>query len=178
MSLENKVEDQIGKNQSLTERIALYIPIYKGYKEKNLRREEDRAVRNEVAKVLERSKLDLATIRRATVNDPGLMRDVERIGSKTDRFCIGVKKAVNGYSSFHTAVKILEPELDALVSWDAELMNDAVALKQETEKLVKMIDAGETNIGIPLRELEKIIDKLIEDYNERETVMRGFETEK
>jgi len=174
MALETTVENQMKKNRSLVEKIGLYIPIYRGYKEKNLRREEDRAIRNEVARVLERAKLDLATVQRAVVNDLDLMRDTERIRSKADRYYIDVKKAVNGYSAFHAAVKILESELDALIQWDANLIDGAVALKEETANLVKMIDAGEKNLKVPLRELEITIDKLIEDYNGRETVMRGF----
>jgi predicted nucleic acid-binding Zn-ribbon protein len=174
MTIDKTVESQMKKNQSLVERIGLYIPIYRGYKEKNLRREEDRAVRTEVARVLERVKLDLVTIQRATVNDLDLMRDTERIRSKADRYYIDVKKAVNGYSAFHDAVKIMESELDALIEWDAKLMDDAAALKKETEELVQRIDAGETKIKVPLRELETQIDKLLEDYNERESVMRGF----
>jgi len=174
MALDTTVENQMKKNRSLVERIALYIPIYRGYKEKNLRRDEDRAVRTEVARVLERVKLDLVTVQRATVNDLDLMRDTERIRSKADRYYIDVKKAVNGFSAFHASVKILESELDALIEWDAKLIDEAVALKGETEAIVKMIDAGETKLKVPLRELEITIDKLIENYNGRETVMRGF----
>ena len=177
MSLDKTVDSQMKKNRSLIERIGLYIPIYRGYKEKNLRRDEDRAVRTEVARVLERAKLDLATVQRATVGDLELMRDVERIRSKADRYYIDVKKAVNGYSAFHASVKILESELDALIEWDAKLIEDAVALKEETAALVVMIDDGEKKLRAPLRELEITIDKLIEDYNGRETVMRGFKSE-
>jgi hypothetical protein len=162
------------KNVSLVEKIGLYIPIYRGYKEKNLRRDEDRAVRTEVARVLERVKLDLVTVQRATVNNLDLMRDTERIMSKADRYYIDVKKAVNGYSAFHASVKILESELDALIEWDAKLIDDAIALKEETETIIKMIDAGDAKLKAPLRELEVTIDKLISDYNGRETVMRGF----
>ena len=174
MPVDEKIESQMKKNQSLIERIGLYIPIYKGYKDKNLRRDEDRAVRTEVARVLERAKLDLVTVQRATVNNLDLMRDTERIRSKADRYYIDVKKAVNGYSAFHSSVKILESELDMLIEWDANLMEDAVALKNETAELVRMIDAGDTGLKTALRDLEISIDKLIEDYNERETVMRGF----
>jgi hypothetical protein len=174
MALETTVENQMKKNRSLVEKIGLYIPIYRGYKEKNLRRDEDRAVRTEVARVLERVKLDLVTVQRATVNDLDLMRDTERIRSKADRYYIDVKKAVNGYSAFHASVKILESELDALIEWDAKLIDDAIALKEETAAIVKMIDAGDAKLKVPLRELEITVDKLIEDYNGRETVMRGF----
>ncbi|MDR0508668.1 MAG: hypothetical protein LBG63_02415 [Candidatus Methanoplasma sp.] len=174
MPIDETIESQMKKNQSLIERIGLYIPIYRGYKNKNLRRDEDRAVRTEVARVLERAKLDLVTVQRATVNDLDLMRDAERIRSKADRYYIDVKKAVNGYSAFHSSVKILESELDMLIEWDANLIEDAVALKNETAELVRMIDAGDTGLKTPLRDLEITIDKLIEDYNERETIMRGF----
>jgi len=162
------------KNQSLVERIGLYIPIYRGYKEKNLRRDEDRAVRTEVSRVLERAKLDFTTIQRATVNDLDLMRDSERIRSKIDRYYIDVKKAVNGYSAFHASVKILESELDALIEWDAKLMDDANQLKEDTALIVRQIDSGDNNLKASMRALEITIDKLIEDYNGRETVMRGF----
>ncbi len=174
MSLDKTVESQMKKNQSLVERIGLYIPIYKGYKEKNLRRDEDRAVRTEVARVLERVKLDLATVQRAAVNDLDLMRDTERIRSKTDRYYIDVKKAVNGYSAFHSSVKIMESELDSLIEWDAKLIDDAVSLKDQTASIVTMIDSGDKGLKAPLRDLEITVDKLIEDYNGRETVMRGF----
>jgi CHASE3 domain sensor protein len=71
-------------------------------------------------------------------------------------------------------VKILEPELDKLIQWDAALMDDAVSMKDETAELVKLIDSGDAKLKAPLRDLEITIDKLISDYNERETVMRGF----
>jgi hypothetical protein len=175
MSLEATVESQMKKNQSLVEKIGRYIPIYRGYKEKNLRRDEDRAIRTEVSRVLERAKLDLATVQRATVNDLDLMRDTERIRSKIDRYYIDVKKAVNGYSAFHTSVKILESELDALISWDAKLIDDAVLLKEETAALVRAIDNKTEDLKSLLRELEITADRLIENYNERESVMRGFQ---
>jgi len=174
MTLDETVGNQMNKNRSLVERIGLYIPIYRGYKEKNLRRDEDRAVRSEVALVLERAKLDLATIQRATLDDLDLMRDSERIRSKIDRYHVDVKKAVNGYSAFHTSVKILESELDALIAWDAKLIDDAVRLKGETAELVESIDNETSNLRSALRALEITADGLIEDYNGRESVMKGF----
>ncbi|MDR2845664.1 MAG: hypothetical protein LBV63_00115 [Candidatus Methanoplasma sp.] len=173
MTIDTKVGDQMAKNRSLTERIAQYIPIYKGYKQKNLRRDEDRAVRTEVARVLENTKNDLATVQRATLNNLDLSRDAERVRAKADKYYIDVKKAVNGYSAFHDSVKILESELDGLIAWDAKLIDGAVSLKQQTADLVGAADAGE-NLKAGLRELEKTIDSLIEAYNERESVMRGF----
>lgn len=161
-------------NTSLVERIGLYIPIYRGYKEKNLRRDEDRAIRQEVARTLEGAKNDMATIQRAAIKDMDLMRDAERIRTKVDKYHISVQKAVNGYSGWHASVKILEDELDMLVSWDAKLVDGTVLLRKEVADLVAKIDSGEYAIKAPLREIEKTVDRMIEDYNQRETVMRGF----
>ncbi len=174
MSLEETVGEQIRGEVSLIERIGLYIPIYRGYKEKNLRRDEDRAIRQEVARTLEGAKNDLATIHRASIDDLDLMRDVERIDAKVDQYYISVKKAVNGYSGWHTSVKILETELDDLVSWDAKLINEAALLRKEIADLVNKIDTGEYAIKAPLRNIEKSVERMIEDYHGRETVMKGF----
>ena len=96
--LEKSAEASIAKNRTLFERICMYVPFYRGYKQKNLRRDEDRAIRGVVAKVLEACKNDLANAARATIGDLDAMRDMERIRSKVDRYCSDVKKSVNGYS--------------------------------------------------------------------------------
>lgn len=176
MGMEDTVKEKMKSDMSLTERIALYIPLYRGYREKNLRREEDRAVRNELSRALQGTKADLASIQRALVSQPDLMMDVERLRTKVDRYDIDVKKAVNGYSSFHTAVKILEKDLDALVAWDAQLIDDIQALRAETSGLLDAVDGGEeARKGI--RSLERTVDDMMEAYLKREAVMKGFKGE-
>ncbi|UAL08509.1 MAG: hypothetical protein KRP56_07655 [Candidatus Methanogranum gryphiswaldense] len=161
-------------NRSLIERISLYIPGYKGYRQKNLRRDEDRAVRGEVARELEAVKNDLVTVQRATVGNLELMRETERIRSKADKYYIDVKKAVAGYSAFHDSVKIMEKELDGLIQWDAKLMDDVQSLKTQTKAIVDAIDNGNTALKGQLRDLERTIDQLSEDYLGRESIMKGF----
>lgn len=174
MTMDETVKSEMKSKMSLTERIALYIPGYRGYREKNLRREQDRAVRNEVARAIQGTKSDLATIQRELAGQPALMADVERIRTKVDRYDIKVKKAVNGYSGFHDAVKILEADLDALTRWDAALIDDIQLLRQATADLLSTVDSGE-DAKSEVRNLERGIDSMIEDYEQRETVMRGFD---
>ena len=116
MSIDETVRSEMKEKLSLTERVALYIPGYRGYREKNLRREEDRAVRNEVAKALQGTKAELGTIQRELASQPALMMDMERIRTKVDRYDVMVRKAVNGYSAFHAAVKIDEAHKDEIPS--------------------------------------------------------------
>ena len=176
MSLDETVKKEMKSDMSLTERIALYIPFYKGYKEKNLRRDEDRAVRNELSRALQGTKSDLASIQRDLATQPDLMLDIERIRTKVDRYDIDVKKAVNGYSGFHAAVKILEDDLDALIRWDAKLIDDIQDLREAVSGLRSDIDSG-AELKPKIRNLERGIDTMMEDYLQRETVMKGFAKE-
>lgn len=177
MTLDETVGNQMKDTRSLIERISMYIPIYRGYKEKNLRRDEDRAIRDEVARSLEGTKADLGTIQREVIGDMDTLRDAERIRAKADRYCISVKKAVGGYSGFHDSVKIMESELDSLIRWDAALIEGTQKLRSESAAIIDMIDSGNKDVKVPLRSLERTIDQMQEAYNERETVMKGFREE-
>lgn len=174
MALNDTVKDKMKSDMSLMERIALYVPGYRGYREKNLRREQDRAVRGELSRAIQGTKADLATIQRELVSQPKLMLDIERIRTKVDRYDIDVKKAVNGYSAFHDANKILEDDLDRLVAWDAELIEDILLMRQATGDLLDSVD-NEDDVKAEIRNLERGVDGLIEAYNKRESVMKGFQ---
>lgn len=171
--VESSVENAMDKNRALTERIALYIPGYRGYRQKNLRRDEDRAVRQLVGKVIDNAKIDVKNAQRATAGDLNAMRDSERLYSKLDRYSIDVKKAVNGYSAWHDSVKILESELDAVIAWDAALIDDVENLKAQTEMMSRNADCGQS-IGADLKLVERTVDKMIDDFRQRDNVMKGF----
>ena len=176
MTLDEQIHKEMKDDLPLTSRIAMYIPIYRGYREKNLRRDEDRAIRTELSRAIQGTKQDLAEIQRGLVSQPPLMMDVERIRTKVDKYDIDVKKAVNGYSAFHASVKILEDDLDKLVKWDAQLIDDIQLLRTVTDVLLHELDSGE-DVKQELRDLERGVDDMIEAYNQREAVMRSFAQE-
>ncbi len=173
--LDNTVKSKMKSDMGLFEKIKMYIPGYKGYKEKNLRRDADRAVRQELSRTIQGAKADLAEIQKAVLDDFDLMMDVERIRTKVDKYDIDVKKAVNGYSAFHDSVKILEADLDKVMAWDAKILDDIQAMREATEKLLDMADEG-TLVRKDLRKYERCIDDMLEDYNQREAIMKGFDT--
>ena len=176
MAIDETVKNEMKEKMSLYERVAMYVPLYRGYREKNLRREQDRAVRGELSRALQGAKTDLASIQRMLVDSQGLMMDVERIRTKVDHFDVKVRKAVNGYSGFHDAVKIDESDLEALASFDAQMMEDIGAFREASSELLDMTDAGEA-AGKDVRAIERAIDGMIEAYDRRDAVMKGFEKE-
>ena len=81
---------------------------------------------------------------------------------------------MNGYSGFHDATKILEADLDRLVEWDAQLIDDIQLMRRATADLLESVD-NEDDVKAEIRNLERGVDGLIEAYQKRESVMRGFE---
>ena len=174
MALNDTVRNEIKGDMSLISRIAMYIPGYRGYRERNLRRDEDRAVRNELARAISGAKSDLAEAQRELASsNPDLMMDVERIRTKADRYQTDVKKAFNGYSGFLDNVKITAEDLDRVVKWDGQLVDDIEDLRQITQTVLEKTDDGSLTKA-DLRGTEKLLDKMIEDYGARDAVMKGF----
>lgn len=174
MPMEETVSELTEGTDSLIERIGLYLPIYRGYKEQNLRRDEDRAVRRELVLTLEGVKEDADIIREASAESVDLMIDVDRIDNKLNGFLEVVREVVNGYSGWHASANNLEDKLNELVSWDAKLIDGTVLLRKSIVGLAQKIDMGEYAIMTPLRNIEKILDRLIEDYDGREAAMKEF----
>ena len=173
MPMEKRTEHEEGKD-SLIERVGLYIPIYKGYKEQNLRRDEDRAVRQELVLTLEGAKESSEVISEASAKNADLMVDINRICEKLEEFLASVVEMVNGYSGWHASADSLEEELQELISWDSKLIDDTVLLRETFANLVQKIDLGEYAIMTPLKDIEKVLDRLVEDYEGREAVMMKF----
>ena len=70
-------------------------------------------------------------------------------------------------------MKILEDDLDALVKWDAKLIEDIKLLREGASDLLDSVDRG-MDVKAEIRNLERGVDSMMEDYNQRETIMKGF----
>ena len=105
-------KDYLGKvreERSLLEKIMGYIPIYRGYKEKELRRESDRLVRTEAVNRLKTAK----TAFRRTFANPTVVQKLagddtyryEALTSRIDRVTQRIDRAVAGYAGMFDAIK-------------------------------------------------------------------------
>src|SRR4030042_5483602 len=129
-------KDYLGKvrgERSLLERIAGYIPGYRGYKEKELRRESDRLVRTDAVNRLKAAK---NTVRRNFANPTVVQKlsgeDAYRfdaLTSRLDRVTQRIDRAVAGYAGMFDTVKVKEDKLDTVIQHDLSLIQEADAIK-------------------------------------------------
>ena len=183
MGYDDTVMEASKDNRGIFERICLWIPGYRGYKQKNIRRDVDKEIRSEVARAIEECKSVLAEIQRGVVEngDVQMAKTVERVRVKTDTYLKNIESAEAGYSGIWEATKTLEDELEAVMEWDAKLLESAYDLKKLLKMTWSKVDNGSVDIRSDIREIERFLQDLDDGLGTRMKVLRGLaepETEK
>ena len=174
-------KDYLGKvreERSLLEKIMGYIPGYRGYKEKELRRESDRLVRMEVVNRLKTAK----TAFRRTFANPSLVQKLsgedtyrfDALNSRLDRVTQRIDRAVAGYAGMFDAIKVKEDKLDTVIQHDLSLIEKAESMKADVEKTVS-IDPGTEEWRTAMDALISRVEELDRLVDERSTILRGLE---
>ena len=176
MTYGETVTDKSISDRGLFERAAMYIPGYRGYRNKNIRREVDKEVRREVVRSLTGCKNELSNIQRNIVSNGDIdnAKECDRIKVKTDTYLKRIESAEAGYSGLWEAVKTLDAELKAVVEWDARLLEGSADLRALTTKLLEETDDGKTDVKADLRKIERLVDELTDGLNERMKVLKGL----
>lgn len=173
-------KDYLGKvkgERTLLEKIMSYVPGYRGYKEKELRRESDRLVRMEVVNRLKAAKTNF---RRAFAN-PSVVQKLssddayrfEAFNARIDRVTQRIDRAVAGYAGMFDAVKVKEDKLDAVIRHDLSLIEKAEAVKacvESANKLELGTEEWRSAMDAVIAATEEL-DKLVD---ERVSILRGL----
>jgi len=165
--------NMVKRNNSFLERISMHIPLYRGYRERNFRRDVDREVRMAVSKLIKTTKVELENVHREVVETGDMVtaRKVERIRNKVDTYNTKIEKAANGYSGIWASVKKEEQELEAVIEYDAKLIESADGLRKDAENIRNSIG---DDVSKQIQEFERRVDLLIETYEGRELVLKGL----
>jgi hypothetical protein len=174
-------KDYLGKvrgERGLLEKIMGYIPGYRGYKEKELRRESDRLVRMEVVNRLKTAK----TAFRRTFANPSMVQKLsgddtyrfDALNSRLDRVTQRIDRAVAGYAGMFDAIKVKEDKLDSVIQHDLSLIEKAELVKADVEKTVG-IDPGTDEWRTAMDALISKVEELDRLVDERSTILRGLE---
>ncbi|MCL7400855.1 MAG: hypothetical protein LZ163_04765 [Thaumarchaeota archaeon] len=176
MSGKEKV-DKVRGELGLFERIISYIPGYRGYKEKELRRESDRLVRMEIVNKLKAAK---DTIKKSLANPIALQKvsseDAWRLDTLTlrlDRVMQRIDRAVAGYAGIFDAIKVKEDKLDTVIQHDLSLIEKAEAVKAGAEALAKM-EPGKEEWRTSVDDLISKVDELDTLIDKRGEILRGL----
>lgn len=150
-----------GQNQ--LEQIANAIPGFKGYREKELRRDADRIQREHLASRLDECKKGLNDISAAITRSGALdaINDVETARKRLDKVANRIRYADRGYAGFFDAIKVDEAMLDRVYQFDLGLLAGVDKVREA---------AGRSHLA----DMIAAIDALDGSLAEREQILSGI----
>ncbi len=176
MSDNNDVLSKVQGQMSLPERIAAFVPGFRGYKEKELRRESDRLIRNHLYMKLSTEKNDLREIEQKLADRRyfDVLTDMDRLLAKMDRVVEKVNHAPYGYSGFFDAVKVKEDSLDHMIAFDNKLVDGITGLATEIDAFKADLASGATaNLKTRVENVTDKLESLENTFDQRNEVMLG-----
>jgi hypothetical protein len=151
-----------------------YIPGFKGYVERQNRRDADKLLRDTVARRFEEHWKRTSNLQTDLVSN-GMIEyvdDLERAAIKLRTFIDKITTAPRGYSGLFDAVKINEAELQALYQFDAAFfdLSDQIGRALDT---VEASLADRDALPAALRNLTSLSRLAVETYNKRTEAITG-----
>lgn len=125
--------DQIkGDMSSVENLLAEKLPGYKGYKQKQVRREADKLLRDTIAKRMQtvKSQLDAFQTDLISAGKIDLLDETGSAATQIQTFIDRVRTATYGYSGLFDTVRVDEQDLDRLYEFDATLLDYAERIER------------------------------------------------
>ncbi|HET7290839.1 MAG TPA: hypothetical protein VFM88_00310 [Vicinamibacteria bacterium] len=151
--------DLLGKarsQQNVLEGIANRIPGFRGYRDKELRRDADRLEREHLARQLEDCKKALDGIAADATRSGALdgINAVETARKRLDKVVARIRYADRGYAGFFDAVKVDEEALQRVYAFDAALLDEVERIREAArapegavQRMLAGLDALDTRLG-------------------------------
>jgi hypothetical protein len=174
---ENKdVYAQSKSQMRLSEKIAAALPGFRGYKEKELRRESDKLIRNHLYSKLSRDKDNLRTISQKIADKRyfDVLTDIDRLNAKVDRVTEKVNHASYGYTGFFDIVKVKEENLDRMIDFDDQLLDSVNVFTADVDALkAQLLNGDYTNLKEKVQGVTNKLELLEDTFDKRNEVILG-----
>jgi hypothetical protein len=163
--------DKVLSDQDPFKKILGKIPGFKGYIERQSRRDADKLLRETIASRFETLWQRISALQREMISggDLSYVDVLESAAIKLRTFADRIRSATYGYSSLFEAVKINEAELNKLYEYDLTLLE----FVDRIEHAINNIEASLGTDGLPaaVRSLGSLARESIEAYDRREEVI-------
>lgn len=163
--------DDARAGQNALERLMNHIPGFKGYREKELRRDADRLLREHLAARLDECKHGLNELAAAATRGGSLdaINDIETARKRLDKLANRVRYAERGYGGLFDAVKVDEAKLEQVYQFDLALAGGVDLVRGKAAEGASSPD----KVGA-VRGLIQEIDALDQKLGERESILSGI----
>jgi len=166
--------EKVTSQQDPLKQLLSYIPGFKGYVERQNRRDGDKLIRDTVARRFEEQLKRVSSLQSDLVSNGKIeyVDDMEKAAIKLRTFIDKISTAPRGYSGVFDAVKINEAELLAIYQFDLaffELGNQIASAVDNVEATLN----DETGLPAAIRNLTSLGRMAVETFNRRSEAVTG-----
>ena len=169
--LKDQIFQKVTGSMDIFKKIADKIPGFKGYVERQNRRDSDKLLRDTIYRRFRELEGRVSDIQVDFINQGEIKYtdDLEKAALRLRTFADRVRTAPRGYSSLFEAIKINEAELTKLYEYDATLLD-------KTDDVGRAIDNVQSSVGtdgLPaaIRNLQTVSKDCIKAYDQRQEVL-------
>ena len=169
MSLLDNVKDEM----SGLEKLVAKIPGYKGYKEKELRREADKLLRDHIANRMRTVKTQLDGLQQDLIGAGkfDLLDETGSAATQIQTFIDRVRTAAYGYGGLFDAVRVKEDDLDRVSEFDGALMGYADRIEDAINRARAGVEGEDArSLILMVRDLGREANAT---FDERQDVLKG-----
>jgi len=166
--------DKITGQQDPLKQLLGYIPGFKGYVERQNRRDADKLVRDTVARRFEEQWKRVSNLQNDLVSGGKIeyVDDVEKAAIKLRTFIDKISTAPRGYSGAFDAVKINEAELLAIYQFDLAFFELSKQIASAVDNLEASLN-DDASLPAAIRNLTSLARTAVETFNRRSEVVTG-----
>jgi len=169
--LVEKIISKIGSDLDPFKKILNFIPGFKGYINRQSRRDADKLLRETIANRFEDQWQRVSEVQRDFISQGEIayVDDLEAAAIKLRTFADRIRRAPRGYSGLFDAVKINEDELNKIYQYDATMLD----LSNEVASAIDNVEASIGTEGLPasIRNLKKTAQNCILVFEKRSEVV-------
>ncbi len=171
--MSDQISEKVSSEMDFFKKIASKIPGFKGYIERQNRRDSDKLLRDAIADRFEQQVQRITTLQRDLIAEGDILYvdDLESASIKLRTFVDRIRRAPRGYAGLFDAVKINTEELDKLYEYDAAMLDQV----DEVSRAVDNVEASIGSEGLPaaLRNLRTVAQQSIDTYDRRKEYIVG-----
>ncbi len=166
------IKERAEKQKNWIEKGLHKIPGFKGYYDRELRRDSDKLQRDFIVLKLNESLTEF----RELIKDVTRKSDLKQLTEYGDiqkyfeKVINNIKYSDRGYTGFFDLIKVKEKELDVIYEKDLEIVESVLEFSDSFSLLKDL-----TSDSDKLKKIRKFLEDIEESFEKRNKILKGFE---
>lgn len=166
------IKERAEKQKNWIEKGLHKIPGFKGYYERELRRDSDKLQRDFIVLKLNEGLTDFREMIKDVTRkgDLKMLTEYGDIQKYYEKVINNIKYSDRGYTGFFDLIKVKETELDEIYEKDLEIVESVMEFTGSLDMLKDVSSNSEK-----LKKIRESLEGIEESYEKRNKILKGFE---